>query len=247
MTRELKQFQFGDLNLGVIMLDGLVWYVAQDIANILEYNQTSDMTKRLDSDEKRNYTVRRGDVTYTNQTLVNVVGLLKAFAFSKKERKFEFLVKFLCDENLTNSFVKETEELVFSKNLECVERQKTKIISIEEEIKPFVKEPFMRHRRVNQYSLYVVLFDHGVIKVGKGEHAIKRVKEHAKQASIFDRHVVDFFIEENPTITEEALIKFCITQGTLCHGNEYFKDLKYDQVVNFVKRKVERKVLKLVR
>lgn len=110
----------------------------------------------------------------------------------------------------------------------------------------FVKKPFMRHHRVNQYALYVVLFDHGVIKVGKGENALKRVNEHAKQASIFDRHVVDFFIEESPRITEEDLIKFCLQHGTLCNGNEYFKDLKYDQVVNFVKQTVKRKVLKLV-
>lgn len=90
MKNELKQFQFGELNLGVILLDGLVWYVAQDIAKILEYNQTSDMTKRLDSDEKRNYTVRHENGTYTNQTLINEFGVYEAILGSKKKEAKKF-------------------------------------------------------------------------------------------------------------------------------------------------------------
>lgn len=56
-----------------------------------------------------------------------------------------------------------------------------------------------------------------------------------------------FFVEKNPTTTEEELIEFCNQNGTLHHGNEYFTNLNYDKVVNFVKRKVERKPLTLVR
>ena len=95
-------------------------------------------------------------------------------------------------------------------------------------------------------QLYVVLFDFDVIKVGKGKNALTRVREHIRQAATFERRVVNFFIEDNPEISEEDLIKFCCQNGRIWSGNEYFKNLKYEQVVNFVKRKVERKVLKLV-
>ncbi len=69
-------------------------------------------------------------------------------------------------------------------------------------------------------ELYVVLFNTGVLKV---------------------------VIEKNPKITEEELIEFCNQNGTLHHGSEYFTNLNYDKVVNFLKRKIERKVLRLVR
>ena len=101
--------------------------------------------------------------------------------------------------------------------------------------------------KIKKYSLYVVLFDYGVIKIGKGVNAMTRVRDHAKQARIFGRKVINFFIEENPQVTEEDVIRFCNQHGTLYDGNEYFKDLDYDVVVRFVKRQVERKVLKLVR
>lgn len=95
-------------------------------------------------------------------------------------------------------------------------------------------------------ELYVVLFDTGVLKIGKGNSGIARVKSHISQASCFGVKTVKFFIEKNPTITEEELILFCNQKGTLHHGNEYFKDLEYDAVVNFIKRKIERKSLRLV-
>ncbi len=90
-------------------------------------------------------------------------------------------------------------------------------------------------------ELYVVLFDTGMIKVGKGFDAKARVVRHARQASIFDRHVLKFFIEKNPKITEEALIAFCIQHGTLCNGKEYFKGIDYSDVVEFIKPKIKRK------
>jgi hypothetical protein len=111
------------------------------------------------------------------------------------------------------------------------------------ELKALVEKP----TQTDFYALYVILFNHGVIKVGKGKDAMKRINTHARNASIFDRHIVKFFIENNPTITEEQLIEFCMQNGTLCNGNEYFKNLKYEQVLNFLKPKIERKPLRLVR
>lgn len=90
MKNELKQFQFGNLELQVLLLDGEVWYLAQNVATILEYNQTSDMTKRLDSDEKRNYPIRHENGNYTNQTLINEFGMYEAILGSKKKEAKKF-------------------------------------------------------------------------------------------------------------------------------------------------------------
>jgi len=45
-----KNKEFGNLTL--LEKDNEPWFIAKEIADILEYNQTSDMTRRLDTDEK---------------------------------------------------------------------------------------------------------------------------------------------------------------------------------------------------
>jgi len=118
-------------------------------------------------------------------------------------------------------------------------------------IHPSLKDEFERwcnsKNSITIPELYVVLFNTGVLKVGKSNKGFSRVKSHISQAQCFGVQTLKFFIEKNPTITEEELIEFCNQNGTLHHGNEYFTNLNYDKVVNFVKRKVERKPLKLVR
>lgn len=96
-------------------------------------------------------------------------------------------------------------------------------------------------------ELYVVLFNTGVIKVGRSNKGFSRVKAHISQAQCFGVKTLQFFIEKNSTLTEEELIEFCNQNGTLHHGNEYFTNLNYDEIVNFVKYKVKRKPLRLVR
>jgi len=118
-------------------------------------------------------------------------------------------------------------------------------------IHPSLKDEFERWCKsktsITAPELYVVLFNTGVIKVGKGAKGFSRVKSHISQAQCFGVKTLQFFIEKNPIITEEELIEFCNQNGTLHHGNEYFTGLDYNAVVNFVKRKVERKPLRLVR
>lgn len=96
-------------------------------------------------------------------------------------------------------------------------------------------------------ELYIVLFNTGVIKVGKSSKGFNRVKSHISQAQCFGVKTLQFFIEKNPTINEEELIEYCNQNGTLHHGNEYFTNLNYEQVVNFLKPKIEQKPLRLVR
>ena len=63
--------------------DSEVWFVAKDVADILGYAETSNMTERLDEDEKRKQTLQNGR-NYTNQTLRNESGLYNAVMGSQK-------------------------------------------------------------------------------------------------------------------------------------------------------------------
>lgn len=98
----------------------------------------------------------------------------------------------------------------------------------------------------DNYELYVVLFDNGIIKVGKGINALCRIQEHSRNSLKFGSGVVKYFVEKTPKITEQELIDYCGLHGSLCGGKEYFKELNYEDVVNFVRnKKIKRKEVKL--
>lgn len=74
----LNQFDFnGNAVRTMTDDDSEVWFVAKDVADILGYAETSNMTERLDDDEKRKQTLQNGR-NYTNQTLINESGLYNA-------------------------------------------------------------------------------------------------------------------------------------------------------------------------
>lgn len=66
-----------------------VWFVAKDVADILGYAETSNMTERLDEDEKKKHTLQNGR-NYTNQTLINESGLYNAVMGSQKAEAKHF-------------------------------------------------------------------------------------------------------------------------------------------------------------
>ncbi|EOC5689715.1 BRO-N domain-containing protein [Cronobacter sakazakii] len=66
-----------------------VWFVAKDVADILGYAETSNMTERLDDDEKRKHTLQNGR-NYANQTLINESGLYNAVMGSQKAEAKHF-------------------------------------------------------------------------------------------------------------------------------------------------------------
>lgn len=107
-----------------------------------------------------------------------------------------------------------------------------------------VKKETLVKKIVKSDELYVVHFDNGIVKVGKGSNAFSRVKQHMSTAAIFGNKVINFHVEKTPRINEQILIQFCCSQGTLVNGNEYFKHLDFDVVVNFLKKGIKRKVIK---
>lgn len=67
--------------------DSEVWFVAKDVADILGYGQTTDMTRRLDEDEKQ---TRFDRVSHNNQVLINESGLYAAVLGSQKPEAKHF-------------------------------------------------------------------------------------------------------------------------------------------------------------
>lgn len=86
-------------------------------------------------------------------------------------------------------------------------------------------------------ELYVVLFEGGMIKVGKGFRAKDRILQHITNGAFFGKKVLAYHIEEAPKINEKQLVAFCNEYGKLVVGKEYFTAIRYDDVVSFLKGK----------
>lgn len=86
----LNEFDFDGYAVRTIIDEySEVWFVAKDVADILGYAETSNMTERLDDDEKRKQTLQNGR-NYTNQTLINESGLYNAVMGSQKTEAKSF-------------------------------------------------------------------------------------------------------------------------------------------------------------
>lgn len=54
MMNELQTFNFEQKNIRTVTIDDKPWFIAKDVAEILEYKDTEAMTRRLDDDETQN-------------------------------------------------------------------------------------------------------------------------------------------------------------------------------------------------
>ena len=69
--------EFGKLTL--LEKDNEPWFVAKEIADILEYKKTNNMTHRLSNDEKANTVLSSiSSNQQRNQTIINESGLYEA-------------------------------------------------------------------------------------------------------------------------------------------------------------------------
>lgn len=83
-TTEPRTFSFAPgMNLRVIIKDSQPWFIASDVAHALGYRSTSDMTRRLDEDEKGLHIVRTlgGD---QSMRIIDQSGLFNAVLKSTK-------------------------------------------------------------------------------------------------------------------------------------------------------------------
>ena len=49
--KELQNFNFNNLPVRTVLIDDEPWFVAKDVADILEYSDTQAMTRRLDKED----------------------------------------------------------------------------------------------------------------------------------------------------------------------------------------------------
>lgn len=86
---ELMSFDFGGNAVRTVTVDGDVWFVAKDVANILGYADASMMYRRLDDDEKL---TRQINCTGQNRDMItiNESGLYNAIIGSEKQEAKAF-------------------------------------------------------------------------------------------------------------------------------------------------------------
>jgi len=87
---ELEMFNndnFGEVR--ALKKDDEVWFVAKDVADILEYSRTHDATRRLDDDEKGKELIRTPGGNQ-EMTVVNEFGLYNLVLGSQKKEAKEF-------------------------------------------------------------------------------------------------------------------------------------------------------------
>jgi prophage antirepressor-like protein len=89
MTHKLKLFDFYDHVLRVFPDEnGEAWFIAKDVAEILEYSDAHKMTQKLDDDEVQNRQI--GGFGNRGVNLINESGLYSAILSSQKPQAKKF-------------------------------------------------------------------------------------------------------------------------------------------------------------
>ncbi|WNM74456.1 antirepressor [Gordonia phage BearBQ] len=88
-TSAVVPFTYNDTPVRTVMVDGEPWFVAADVARILGYRMASDMTRRLDDDDRGTRSVRTpsGD---QEMTVINEPGLYQATLGSQTAQARDF-------------------------------------------------------------------------------------------------------------------------------------------------------------
>ncbi|MCR8695585.1 Bro-N domain-containing protein, partial [Rhodococcus pyridinivorans] len=78
-------FQYGDTAVRIIDIKGEPWFVASDVARVLEYREAHDVTRRLDSEDKGPHPVRTpGGVQH--MVVISEPGFYAAILGSRSEK-----------------------------------------------------------------------------------------------------------------------------------------------------------------
>ncbi len=91
--------------------------------------------------------------------------------------------------------------------------------------------------RNHNVQLYAVLFSTGALKVGRSHSAPKRIRAHQYEAEKYGVCVTESFWCEAGEKTEIELIAFCSSLQPAYLGNEYFKDIPFELVKDWMLQK----------
>lgn len=94
-----------------------------------------------------------------------------------------------------------------------------------------------RRRLFSPGHLYVVLFDSGVVKVGKTENVEARFKAHSMAGFVHATWASSYHL--GTAATERDLITICTNFGTLHGGREYFTGIEVRHAVAYASLVVE--------
>ncbi len=88
-NKEMQLFNFESHQVRTIIIDGEIWFLAKDIAQILDFRSANDMTRLLDDDEKGAHNMRTpgGD---QEMTIINESGLYSCILRSRKPQAKTF-------------------------------------------------------------------------------------------------------------------------------------------------------------
>ncbi|WP_442774281.1 BRO family protein [Lactococcus hircilactis] len=84
---ELQNFNFNSLPVRTVLVDNDPWFVAKDVADILEYSETAQMTRRLDKEDSMSVKLTGMNM---KSTIINESGLYEAIIGSKKKDARQF-------------------------------------------------------------------------------------------------------------------------------------------------------------
>ncbi|MGO2429387.1 MAG: phage antirepressor [Lactococcus cremoris] len=79
---ELQNFNFNNLPVRTVLIDDEPWFVAKDVADILEYSETAQMTRRLEKEDSMSVKLTGMNM---KSTIINESGLYEAIIGSKKK------------------------------------------------------------------------------------------------------------------------------------------------------------------
>lgn len=94
MSTQLIPFLFESQSVRVVMIDDVPWWVAADVAEILDYRDAFNMTRILDEDEAATHIMRVRSENGVEQdrelTIINESGLYSAIFGSRKPEAKKF-------------------------------------------------------------------------------------------------------------------------------------------------------------
>jgi len=86
---ELQNFNFNNLQVRTVLIENEPWFVAKDVADILEYSDTQAMTRRLDAEDIKSYTDKSSGQG-RQVKIINESGLYESIIGSKKKETRPF-------------------------------------------------------------------------------------------------------------------------------------------------------------
>lgn len=89
MNQLQQVFNYGSANVRVVMIDNEPWFVAKDIADVLEIQNIRQVLGKLDDDEKLTYTMYTSGQN-RNVTIVNEAGMYSLVLISRKSEAKQF-------------------------------------------------------------------------------------------------------------------------------------------------------------